>query len=306
MQAEAKQDAAPIQIMGRHKEGNLFPVEVSFSDLSFDNRRIAIVRDITERQQAAAKLEARADELDRLNASLSMTNQALAERNRELDQFAYVTSHDLKAPLRAIANLSAWIEEDLEGQLSKENQKQMKLLRSRVYRMEGLLNGLLEYSRVGRVATQVEFVNVRALLAEIIGTLSPPPTFKVVISTDMPTLTTRSLLLKQVFTNLIENAIKHHPRESGLVNISAIDLGDRYEFAVADDGKGIDPKFHDKIYTVFQTIEARDTVESTGIGLAIVKKIIEAEGGTICLESQIGQGSTFRFTWLKSPIGQTV
>jgi light-regulated signal transduction histidine kinase (bacteriophytochrome) len=262
-----------------------------------------IVRDITERQRVSAKLESRARELVQLNASINNTNRLLAERNLDLDRFTYVVSHDLKAPLRAISNLSEWIEEDIAGQITSETQKQMQLLRGRVLRLDKLLDGLLHYSRVGRIPSQIESVEVGALLAEIVETLNPPSTFKIEISPDMPVLKARELLLKQVFSNLIDNAVKHHPSESGLVQVSVIDRGDRYEFTVADDGKGIDPKFHDKIFEIFQILESRDKRESTGIGLAIVKKIVETEGGTIHLESQVNKGATFRFTWLKSPIG---
>ncbi|NJR53851.1 MAG: hypothetical protein HC768_03925 [Acaryochloris sp. CRU_2_0] len=176
----------------------------------------------------------------------------------------------------------------------------MHLLRARVQRMDALINGLLEYSRVGRAQISTESVDVRTLLTEVIDTLSPPSSFKVVIEPDMPTLITRKLLLKQVFSNLIDNTIKHHPHPEGSVQIAVQDQGSRYEFAVSDDGHGIDPRYHEKIFVIFQTLEARDTLESTGIGLAIVKKIIETEGGTIRLDSEQGQGTTFYFTWPKS------
>jgi PAS domain S-box-containing protein len=317
-QAVATQTSHPWQTMGSDKHGKYFPVEVSISDISFDRRRILIVRDITEREQIAAKLQSRANELAELNQNLNVSNLLLAERNSDLDQFAYVASHDLKAPLRAIANLSEWIEEDLDGNLSEEIQAQMRLLRERVHRMDDLLNGLLEYSRVGRVSSQIEIIDVGQMLNEIIETLNPPPHFKFEIS-PMPKFQARRMLLKQVFTNLIDNAVKHYPKncskdsanqkdspnEFGSIKISVIDRGDRFRFAVTDNGKGIDPKFHDKIFVVFQTLDARDTLESTGIGLAIVKKIVETEGGQIDLDSQLGHGATFSFTWLKLAIGET-
>ncbi len=290
------------QAMGLRKNGEWFPIEISVSRIDLENDRIAIIRDISDRLQAAAKLATRAEELARLNTTLIATNQSLAERNRELDQFAYVASHDLKAPLRAITSLSEWIEEDLAEQLPAQNQTQMKLLRGRVQRMEALLNGLLEYSRIGRTPSTYASVNVATLLAEVIQALAPPPTFQIQIDSNMPTLFTRKLLLKQVFTHLIDNAIRHHPHEAGWVRISARDHGDRYEFAIADNGEGIDPQFQTKIYTIFQTLKARDVQENTGIGLAIVKKIVEMEGGTISLESAVNLGAIFRFTWLKKQL----
>jgi PAS domain S-box-containing protein len=303
--ARAEIPERPCQAMGKRQDGTQFPVEFSVSSIKLDDRQIVIIRDVTERQQAAAKLQGRADELARLNLTLRATNQALSERNRELDQFAYVVSHDLKSPLRAIAYLSAWIEEDLAAQLSPESQKHMELLRGRVYRIETLLNGLLDYGRIGRMAVPVETVDVADLLGHVLQTLAPPPTFQVEIDPAMPTLLARKFLLRQVFLHLIENAIDHHPTVTGRVSVSVQDQGDRYGFAIADNGQGIDPRFHTKIYTIFQTLQARDIHESPGVGLAVVKKIVEMEGGSIQLESVVGQGATFRFTWPKQPPQQS-
>lgn len=288
------------QTIGLRQDGSMFPIAVSVSDVQLDDRRlIVIVRDMTEVEQTQAKLQARANELARLSAMLAQTNATLEDRNRELEQFAYVASHDLKAPLRAIANLSEWIEEDLQGQLPAENQKQMHLLRGRVHRMEALINGLLEYSRVGRTKVSVVPVQVADLLDEVVDSLAPPPTFTVTIAPQMPTLRTNAMALRQVFANLISNAIKHHHTDQGHIHVTVKDQGECYEFAIADDGPGIHPDYHQKIFTIFQTLQARDTKESTGIGLAIVKKIVEAEGGKIWIESHEGQGATFYFTWPK-------
>ncbi len=257
--------------------------------------------DISDRKQTELTLKQRADELTRVNTMLAQTTGVLKIRNDELDQFAYVVSHDLKAPLRAIASLSEWMEEDLKDQLPEENQHQMRLLRGRVHRMEALINGLLEYSRVGRTQTPSLKVNVNALLMEVIDSLAPPETFSIEVESGMPTVISKRVPLQQVFTNLIGNAIKHHTRRDGHVKISVKDQGQYYEFAVSDDGPGIAPEYHEKVFVIFQTLEARDQKESTGVGLAIVKKIVETEAGKMTLESQVGFGSTFRFTWPKQP-----
>ncbi len=235
--------------------------------------------DITERQEIQAELE---------------------ERNRELDNFVYIVSHDLKAPLRGISNLSQWIEDDLEGSLTPETQEQMTLLRSRVNRMAATIDGLLDYARIGRTTETIELVSVSELLAETIDSLAPPPSFKLVISPPLPTFKTNRLLLSQVFANLISNSIKHHDRSDGKIYISSEECGDSYRFIVADDGPGIDSDHHDKIFTIFQAVKPKENSDSTGIGLSIVKKIVETSGGTIQLESSIGKGATFSFTWPKS------
>lgn len=289
----------PWQTVGYRKDGTTCPIEISISDLPFDYQLIAIVRDITEQQQAKEKLESLAVELARINAILTKTNANLMERNQELDQFAYVASHDLKAPLRAIASLSEWIEEDLSGQLTDDSKRMMQLLRGRVQRMEALLNGLLEYSRVGRGRHQVEAVDVRQMLTEVIQSLDPPVTFIFDLNSNLPTFNTHRIALEQVFMQLIDNTIQHHDRADGHVYVSAQDLGNAYEFVIRDDGPGIAPQYHNKIFTIFQTLEARDTKECTGIGLSIVKKIVESQGGQINVDSEVGKGAIFRFTWLK-------
>ncbi len=298
--AHTIQEGQTWQTMGLRKDRSTFPVAVSISDIQVDGRLVAILRDMTEVQATQAKLESRATELTRVTAILAQTNAALEGRNQELEQFAYVASHDLKAPLRAIANLSEWIEDDLQGQLPEENQYQMQLLRGRVHRMEALINGLLEYSRVGRIQVSAEYVNVQSLLEDVIDLLGISKQFTITIG-PMPQFTTKALLLRQVFANLISNAVKHHDRPDGTITITARDHDDtHYEFAVADDGPGINSDYHDKVFVIFQTLEARDTKESTGIGLSIVKKIVEAEEGKIWIESTEGSGSTFHFTWPKT------
>ena len=223
----------------------------------------------------------------------------LRESNDELDQFAYVTSHDLKAPLRGISNLSNWIEEDLgPDRLTPEARGQFDLLRGRVQRMERLIDGLLQYSRVGRTEVTVEWVDVGQLMAEVVDWVGPPPGVRVIVGPDMPSFNADRLRLGQVLANLVGNAVKHgSPRGTVRVTCEPAAGGDAYAFAVADDGPGIDARYHERIFGVFQTLNRRDQVEGTGIGLALVRKVVTAKGGTVGVESAPGQGATFRFTW---------
>jgi light-regulated signal transduction histidine kinase (bacteriophytochrome) len=243
------------------------------------------------------------DVTDQVRTQQELADLALAlERsNRELDSFAYAASHDLRAPLRGIGNLAQWIEEDLlsSGQLKGETREMLDLMRLRMHRMEGLIEGLLQYSRAGRTHQAPESVDVGHLVQEVVDLLSPPASATVRIATDLPGLRTERLLLQQVFMNLIGNAIKHANRDDPEITIDARRVGPFYEFSVRDNGPGIPPDFHERIWGIFQTLESRDRVEGAGIGLALVKKIVETQKGRAWVESAPGYGATFRFLWRK-------
>jgi PAS domain S-box-containing protein len=247
--------------------------------------------EVTDQVRARQEIEKKAEQLAELTRSLECTNQ-------ELNQFAYIASHDLKAPLRAIATLSEWLEEDLADQLTGDSREHLRLLRGRVERMAALIDGILQYSRAGRVQ-HLEPVDVSALLKEVIALLAPPPEILMVVEPGMPTLQTEKILLEQVFINLIGNAIKYANCPNARIQVSVEDVGRYYEFAIADNGPGIAPEYHQKIWLIFQRLEARDKVEGTGIGLSVVKKIVESRGGRVWVESETGAGATFRFTWPK-------
>jgi signal transduction histidine kinase len=223
--------------------------------------------------------------------------RALERSNADLDQFAYVASHDLRAPLRGIANLSEWLEEDLGPILPPESRAQMDLLRGRVRRMEALIDGVLDYARAGRAADRVEDVDVAAVVGDVVQLLGPVPEGTVEVRGELPRLRTQRAPLQQVLLNLVGNALKHG-RASGVhVVVSAVEVAGNWEITVADDGVGIAPEYHEKVFGMFQTLAARDVVESTGIGLAVVKKVVESRGGRVRLRSAVGEGAAFSFTW---------
>ncbi|MBI5559291.1 MAG: PAS domain S-box protein [Deltaproteobacteria bacterium] len=246
---------------------------------------VCVARDLTEQKQA--------------QHDLAVYNKKLELSNRELDKFAYVVSHDLKAPLRAIANLSQWIEEDLGNSIPDNIRSHLAMLRGRVQRMESLILGILEYARVGRIGAKKEPVDVQELIADIIDSMPVPEGFLIEISPGMPTLVTSRTQMTQVFANLIDNAVKYCKREDGRVAITAHDQGDFFEFAVIDNGPGIAPQYHEKIFEIFQTLVPRDEFESTGVGLTVVKKILTEQNCGIKVESDGSQGAAFRFTWPK-------
>jgi light-regulated signal transduction histidine kinase (bacteriophytochrome) len=229
---------------------------------------------------------------------------AAEEAYRELDQFAYVASHDLKAPLRGISSLAQWIEEDVGDHLVGDSVQHMRLLRGRVQRLTTLIDGILAYSRAGRMLVKPERVDTGKLVSEVVD-LQVPDEIQIEVAPGMPTVEAERIPLQQVFMNLLGNALKYASaaRADVQIRVQWRDIGDAYEFSVSDNGPGIPQAFHQRIWGVFQTLESRDKVEGAGIGLAVVKKVVETRGGRVSLESSEGEGATFRFTWPKAQIG---
>jgi len=256
---------------------------------------------------ALAARESHAQAEARLHQATDERRDALAavERsNKDLEQFAYMASHDLKAPLRGIAHLAVWIREDLAGGMPPSVAENLELLQGRVERMEALINSLLQYARAGRVPRVVEQVDTRALVNETVDLLSFGDGFaRVQIADRMPVMWTPRAPLQQVWMNLLSNAFKHGKRgeREPTVECAATDLGEHWCFSVRDHGPGIPNRYHDRAFALFQTLSPRDRVEGAGIGLAIVKKLVEAEGGRVWIEGEPESGAKFCFTWPKKP-----
>ena len=236
-----------------------------------------------------------------MTEKLQKNQQDLIRQNEELSSFVYAVSHDLKAPLRGIFSLAQWLKEDLGDALNSDQKDQMRLLQERVNRMDALIDGLLNYSRIDRVKNPLVRVEVQVLVEKIIASMIIPEQFEVIIHPGLPFLFTDEIQILQVFQNLIDNAIKYHPGPHGRIEISCNDLTDCWEFSVKDDGNGIHPAYHEKIFKIFQTLQTNNRPGSTGIGLALVKKIIETNNGTIRVNSKgiPGEGVEFIFTWPK-------
>jgi len=228
---------------------------------------------------------------------LAKSTTLLELQKRDLDTFVAFASHDLRAPLRGIGNLVTWLLEDLADAIDPDVQKQFDLITFKVNSMQTLLNDLLQYAQIGRVESNLTTVCIEELLRDIINELEIPTDFTIHIATAMPNLVADYRALYQVFVNLIQNAVKHHTRKDGRVEIAATRAGSFYQFDVIDDGPGIPLQHHQNIFQVFRTFGKSDSRNNTGVGLAIVKKIVELQGGTITVESNGYSGTVFRFTW---------
>ncbi len=237
-------------------------------------------------------------ERDRMNRALREANADLERSNRDLYQFAYIASHDLRAPLRDVDNLSKWLADDLGETLPEASARHLVRLRARVSRMERLLEDLLQYSRAGKTSTAAEAVSLEDAVAAAVEVTGPPPDFEVIAAAPPMTVITPRAPLEMVLRNLIGNAIKHHHRQKGRVEVAWARDGARVRLSVLDDGPGIAPEYHQRVFEMFQTLAPRDAVEGSGMGLAVVKRVVEAYGGSVGVVSEGDRsGSEFWFTW---------
>lgn len=286
------------ELFGRRCDGSEVPVEIGLAPIETEDglKVLASIVDISERKKSAQRL------LEHQGA-LEKANRHLAKINKELETFAYVASHDLKSPLRGIVQLSSWIEDDLLAQDYAELPNHMRLMKSRIQRMEKLLDDLLLFNRAGRNNGKLTQVNVREMATEVFNSQNIRPGIRLELSGDLPTFTTFSTPFEQVLRNLFSNALKHHDREVGVVTMTCSDVSSEfYEFSVSDDGPGIPEQYQQRVFAMFQTLKTRDEVEGSGMGLALIQKIVEAYGGTITLMSE-GRGTCFTFSWPKQIAG---
>ena len=216
-----------------------------------------------------------------------------------MKDFAYIISHDLKAPLRGIKTLADWLSTDYADRFDQEGKEQMDLLRKRVTRMHNLIDGVLQYSRVGRIKEGLVPVDLNELMPNVIDMVAPPENIEIKVDNQLPVIESEPTRIMQVFENLLSNAVKYMDKPQGLIRIACVEENGFYKFSVADNGPGIEEKHFEKIFRIFQTLTSRDEFESTGIGLTVIKKIVEIYGGKIWLKSKPGEGTTFFFTFPK-------
>jgi signal transduction histidine kinase len=235
--------------------------------------------------------------------TLEATVQQLSQANRELEEFAYITAHDLKSPLRAIGSLAGIISNDYADKLDQQGKHYLDMLVQRTERMSMLISSILQYCNLGRITGAKEYVNTDEVARQAIAKVAPPENIKVSVEGRLPVLIADKEQILHVFENLISNAVKFIDKPAGIIKIGCDEDDDFWKFSVADNGPGIDEKYHEKIFKIFQTLARRDELEAAGMGLSLVRRIVELYNGKVWVESEVGQGSTFFFTLAKAQMG---
>jgi light-regulated signal transduction histidine kinase (bacteriophytochrome) len=263
---------------------------------------LMILRHGEEKAQRYAKrlsqdLQDRTDSLERTSANLETRNLDLERANRELDQFAYVASHDLKAPLRGISQLVSWINEDIKESLTPETKEYSRLLQGRVARLEQLLDDLLSYFRVGRKKDDIQDFSLANNVKETFELLNTNNKATLICNDSIGPFRTLAVPLDLILRNLISNAIKHHDKEHANIRVSGVYQENHYLFCVEDDGPGIPTLLQDKVFELFHTLQPRDRVEGSGLGLSIIKKTLELYDCHFELRATAQGGCSFSFTW---------
>lgn len=233
-------------------------------------------------------------EIVKINKQRETLLEELASQNQELGDYAHMVSHDLKSPLRNIDALTTWIKDDYSDKLDDNGKENLKLIRANVEKMDALINGILDYSTIGKSQVDLYEVNIDALVDDILNIIHVPKHISIIKKDSLPVIKGDKYKFQQLFQNLIVNAVNYNDKSKGVIEISVKNQEDVWQFSIKDNGKGIDNAYFDKIFETFQTLEGNQ--KSTGIGLSIVKKIIDIQKGKIWLESEVGIGSNFFFT----------
>ena len=259
---------------------------------------IAIISNqyLDDLNQSRKELEHEILERKRSEKELEILMDDLKHANKDLEDFASVVSHDLRAPLRGISSVVSWLSESYAHLLDNQGRKYLGLIVSQTRRLNDLIEGILRYSRMGRSQGDPQWLDSSTFVGKIINDLSPPRTISVSAENPLPFIFYDTLFLQQVLQNLLINAIKHLGKPKGKVVISCLDIGDFWEFCVKDNGVGIEERHFERIFKMFQSLKPRDEMKSTGIGLSLVKRIVENNGGKLRVESVLGEGSAFFFT----------
>jgi PAS domain S-box-containing protein len=273
------------------KNGQVVWCEVMASSVDYRGRPalMANIIDISNRKKAEEILE-------KLNKDLESAVKELSQSNQELQKFTYVAAHDLKTPLRAIGTLADWISTDYADKFDEKGRQEVELLVKRVKRMDKVIDSILQYSEVRRATQEDQEVDLNIVLSEVISTIDPPENVEITIGSELPTVVCEKTCMMQVFGNLLRNAVKNMDKPKAQIKVSCVTEDAFWKFSIADNGPGIEEKHFEKIFQIFQTLSPRDDSESTGVGLTIIKKIVELYGGKIWVESKVGEGSTFFFT----------
>ncbi len=280
-----------VLAIGRNRDNYPFDEDTINIGMMYANM-IALILDRTNQYEAAL------NEIERRKHAEAHQQQLTADlqaANEELKSFAYIISHDLKAPLRGINSVVTWLKQDYASHFDDSGQQMLDLLQGRAQRMEAMINGVLAYSRLGQQSPKTA-VDLNELLEAIMADVPLSKNCKIDIQASLPIIYADPIRMRQVFQNLIGNAFKYNNKSFCEVHIGCQHQDEEWLFYVKDNGPGIDPRYAERIFQIFQTLNPRDEVESTGIGLTIVKRIIKSYGGRIWVESTLGEGSTFIFT----------
>jgi signal transduction histidine kinase len=271
--------------------------QISEGDLG---KRLEVTNSSNELNHLVASFNRMAEHLIIAKEGLEKKVEQLDRSNEALDRFAYIVSHDLKAPLNAITSLAEFLKSDYEEKLDDEGKQILGMIEQKIVHMHELINGVLEYSRVSAGQCLVERIDINEIVQQVIENIAPSDHIKINTANKLPVLNIERIMILQIFQNLLSNAVKYMNKPSGNITVGSVLENDKIKFFVSDNGPGIPVKYFEKIFEIFNKTHQDSKADSTGVGLAIVKKIVEQKGGRIWVESEVGKGSVFYFSLPKA------